>query len=72
MFLKREPIIGTWYVNQTGKLFKVKLLIFTEQALQKVVVAYLDGTTRTIKAAEWYYLKLNVQIDEASLNMKLH
>jgi hypothetical protein len=72
MFHQREPIVGTWFVNQTGKLFKVKMIVISEHLLQKVMVEYLDGTKRTIKAAEWYCLKLNIQIDQASLNMKLH
>jgi hypothetical protein len=72
MFHKREPIVGTWFVNLTGKLFKVKLLVYSKQSVHKVLVAYLDGTTRLINADEWYCLKLNIQIDQASLNMKLH
>lgn len=72
MFNKREPTVGTWFVNQTGQLFKVKLLSLSGQRLQKVLVQYLDGTCKSIRADEWYCLKLNVQLDHASLSVKLH
>jgi hypothetical protein len=72
MFHQREPVVGTWFVNQTGKLFKVKLLTYSGQTLHKVFVEYLDGANKIINADEWYCLKLNIQLDQASLSMKLH
>lgn len=72
MFNHHEPKVGTWFVNQTGKLFKVKLLILSGQRLQKVLVQYLDGSCTSIRADEWYCLKLNIHLDEASLSVKLH
>lgn len=72
MFRVQDPIVGAWFVNSTGQLIKVKLLMFSEQNLQRVLIQYLDGTTKLINEDDWFNLELNNQIHEASLTMQLH
>ena len=72
MFETHEPVVGTWYVNQTGKLFKVKLLVFNEQDLGTVFVQYLDGSTKKMTQGDWACLKLNKRLHDASLQLQLH
>ena len=72
MFETHDPIVGTWFVNQTGKLLKVRMLIFSDKKLQRVLVQYLDGTTHSVKVDDWFCLKLNKQIHQAGLSMQLH
>lgn len=72
MFTVQNPAVGTWFVNQTGQLMKVKLVMFTEERLQRVLIQYLDGSTKLIKEEDWFNLKLNKHLHEASLTMQLH
>lgn len=72
MYCSHDPIVGTWFVNVTGQLLKVKLLMFNDDKLHRVLIQYLDGSTRLVDDEEWFCLKLNKQIHEASLSMKLH
>lgn len=72
MFCVQDPIVGTWFVNQTGQLIKVKLLMFNDENLQRVLIQYLDGTTKLIKEEDWFCLKLNKHIHEVGLSMQLH
>ena len=48
MFRVQDPIVGSWFVNLTGQLIKVKLLMFNEQSLDRVLIQYLDGNTKLI------------------------
>ena len=72
MFRVQDPEVGTWFVNQTGQLMKVKLVMFAEEKLHRVLIQYLDGTTKLIKEEDWFHLKLNKHLHEAGLTMKLH
>ena len=72
MFHTQDPTVGTWFVNQTGQLIKVKLLMFDDVQLQRVLIQYLDGTTKLINKKDWFYLKLNKHIHEAGLTMQLY
>lgn len=72
MFRVQDPTVGAWFVNMTGQLIKVKLLIFNKNKLQRVLIQYLDGSTKLIKEEDWYCLKLNKHIHEAGLSMQLH
>lgn len=72
MFRVQDPTVGTWFVNLTGQLIKVKLLMFSEDQLHRVLIQYLDGTTKLINKEDWFSLKLNKHIHEAGLTMQLH
>ena len=72
MFRIQDPIVGTWFVNQTGQLIKVKLLMFNEEKLHRVLIQYLDGSTKLINNEDWFCLKLNKHIHEAGLTMQLY
>ena len=72
MFSTQEPIVGTWFVNMTGQLIRVKLLMFSNNKLQRVLVQYLDGSTKSINSDDWLNLKLNPHLHDVGLTMQLH
>ena len=72
MFSTQEPIVGTWFVNMTGQLIRVKLLMFSNNKLQRVLVQYLDGSTKSINTDDWLNLKLNPHLHDVGLTMQLH
>jgi hypothetical protein len=61
MAILQEPIVGSWYLNQTGKLMKVRMLMFTEQCLSKVMIEYLDSSVKIVDIDAWNFLDLNVR-----------
>lgn len=61
MAILQEPIVGSWYLNQTGKLMKVRMLMFTEQSLSKVMIEYLDSSVKIVDIDAWNFLDLNVR-----------
>lgn len=61
MAILQEPIVGSWYLNQTGKLMKVRMLMFTEQHLAKVMIEYLDSSVKIVDIEAWNFLDLNVR-----------
>lgn len=71
MFRIQDPTVGSWFVNLTGQLIKVKLLIFNKDKLQRILIQYLDGNTKLINHEDWLYLKLNKHINETSLPLRL-
>lgn len=72
MFSTQEPIVGTWFVNTTGQLIRVKLLMFSNNKLQRILVQYLDGSTKSINNDDWLNLKLNPHLHDVGLTMQLH
>ena len=72
MFSTQEPIVGTWFVNMTGQLIRVKLLMFSNNTLHRVLVQYLDGSTKSINHDDWRSLKLNPHLHDVGLTMQLH
>ncbi len=72
MFRVQDPTVGAWFVNTTGQLIKVKLVMFDEDKLHRVLIQYLDGSTKLINSYDWLCLKLNKRIHEAGLRMQLH
>lgn len=61
MAILQEPIVGSWYLNQTGKLMKVRMLMFTERHLSKVMIEYLDSSVKIVDIEAWNFLDLNVR-----------
>jgi hypothetical protein len=60
MMVRHEPRAGSWYVNKTGKLMKVKLLLFNDEQLTKVLIEFLDGMRVTVNYDAWSNLDLDV------------
>lgn len=71
MFHVQDPTVGSWFVNLTGQLIKVKLVMFDQDKLHRVLIQYLDGNTKLINHEDWSYLKLNKHVSEAGMSMKL-
>ena len=61
MAILQEPIVGSWYLNQAGKLMKVRMLMFIEQRLSKVMIEYLDSSVKIFDIEAWNFLDLNVR-----------
>ena len=61
MAILQEPIVGSWYLNQTGKLMKVRMLMFTERCLTKVMIEYLDSSVKIVDIDAWNFLDLNMR-----------
>ena len=61
-----EPIAGNWYVNRTGKLIKVRLLVYQHDQLYSVLLEYLDGQHKLISAADWFCLELQRDLRSAA------
>lgn len=60
MAILKEPIVGSWYLNQTGKLMKVRMLMFAQQSLSKVMIEYLDNSIMIVDIDAWNFLDLNM------------
>jgi len=71
MFHVQDPTVGSWFVNLTGQLIKVKFVMFDQDKLQRVLIQYLDGNTRLINHEDWFCLKLNKHVCDADLSVKL-
>ena len=61
MAILQEPVVGAWYLNQTGKLMKVRMLLFSERRVARVLIEYLDGSTQSVDIQAWNFLDLNVK-----------
>jgi hypothetical protein len=60
MAILQEPVVSSWYLNQTGKLMKVKLVLFDQNTISRVMVEYLDGTLSIVDIKLWNFLDLDV------------
>ena len=61
MAILQEPVVGSWYLNQTGKLMKVRMLLLTDRRLTRVMIEYLDGSVHIVNIDAWNFLDLNVK-----------
>jgi hypothetical protein len=59
MFRSQDPVPDSWYVNETGKVVKVRLLLYREGHLNAVIVENLEGRHNSIKLENWYELHLS-------------
>ncbi len=59
MFCAQEPVPGAWYVNRTGKLMKVRLLLYAGRRRQALLIEYLEGQRQIIGIDDWYRLQLH-------------
>ena len=60
MAIQYEPRAGAWYVNKTGKLMKVRMLLYSSKQLRKVLIEFLDGMRITVDVDAWNYLDLDI------------
>lgn len=61
-YRKREPEAGLWFINRTGKLMKVKLIMYRHELIEKVMIEYLEGENKVVNIDDWYHLELNRHI----------
>ena len=60
MFDLQEPRPGYWYINRTGKLIKVKMVMLGLEGIESVLIQYVEGTTHSISIDDWQCLDLVV------------
>ena len=53
-----EPRPGHWYINRTGKLMKVKMVMLGSTGPESVLIQYVEGSTITISMTDWECLDL--------------
>ena len=66
MFLNHQPVVGNWYMNKTGKLLKVKMLMYADTQPSSIVIEYLDGSRQIVDMASWSCLELHRHTSEAN------
>ena len=59
MFCSHDPVPDSWYVNENGKVIKVRLLLYQDGRLDAVVMEDLDGLSKIINLEQWYELHLS-------------
>ena len=59
MFRSHNPVPDSWYVNKTGKVVKVRFLLYREGKLDAVIIESLEGLHNIIKHEGWYELHLS-------------
>ena len=60
MAQQHAPKAGSWYVNKSGKLMKVKMLLYANDRISRVLIEFLDGMRVTVDVNAWCYLDLDV------------
>ena len=60
MSMMQSPVVGTWYVNPTGMMFKVRMLGYTRSRPTDVVIEYVEGTTQVVSIQDWQSLDIDV------------
>lgn len=55
-----KPKPGYWYINRTGKLMKVKMVMHNTEGPSAVLIQYIEGTSQTISINDWRCLDLVV------------
>jgi len=58
--MMQKPVSGSWYVNRTGKLVKVSLLLYAGETLSRVMLEYLDGMKVVVTIDAWSRLDLRI------------
>ncbi|HED38912.1 MAG TPA: hypothetical protein ENJ13_00610 [Chromatiales bacterium] len=70
MSIQQKPIVGSWYVNLTGQLLKVRAVSYRDSSLSKVVVEYLNGSRVIIDIEQWKLLDLEINFEKATRRKK--
>lgn len=55
-----EPNAGSWYVNKSGKLMKVRLLLHEQNRISRILIEFLDGMRISVDREAWKHLDLDV------------
>lgn len=58
MSMMQRPIVGAWYVNPTGMVFKVRMLGYSLTEPTDVVIEYVEGTTQVVSIQDWLSLDI--------------
>jgi len=58
--LMQQPKPGHWYINRTGKLMKVKMVLLGTSGPETVLLQYVEGLTVMISMSDWHCLDLVV------------
>ena len=58
MFRSQDPVPDSWYVNESGKVLKVRFLVYRDGGLTAVIVESLEGRRKSIKLECWYEMHL--------------
>lgn len=53
------PNIGQWYINVTGQLIKVIMVVHSDEQIEKVIIKYLNGDRKHISIDDWNLLNLS-------------
>jgi hypothetical protein len=61
--IQQEPVPGNYYINLTGQLIRVKMILYSGLDASRVVIEYLDGRRIHIDIQEWDWLDLSVYPD---------
>jgi len=61
--LMQQPKPGDWYINRTGKLMKVKMVLLGATGPETVLLQYVEGLTVMISMSDWQCLDLVVPHD---------
>lgn len=56
----KQPKPGYWYINRTGKLMKVKMIMLGKSGPEAVLIQYVEGSTLAISMTDWNSLDLVV------------
>jgi hypothetical protein len=59
MFCSHDPVPDSWYVNENGKVIKVRLLLYRNGRLDTVLTEDINGVPRTVNLEQWYELHLS-------------
>jgi hypothetical protein len=54
----QEPRPGYWYINRTGKLMKVRMVMYGIHGAESVLLQYVEGSIHTISMLDWQCLDL--------------
>lgn len=58
MLLQHRPIPGYWYANIVGQLVQVRAVLYTNGALSRIVLEYINGRRDFVDSDGWRYLDL--------------
>lgn len=58
MHHQQNPVVNNWYANLTGQLFKVRIVAYSNEGMEGLIIEYIDGSQQNVSRQEWDCLKL--------------
>jgi len=58
MHHQQDPVVNHWYANLTGQLFKVRMVAYSNEGMEGLIIEYIDGSQQNVSRQEWNCLKL--------------